>query len=87
MVVNPQGPGSSYDPREPTIPKHVMRGGSHLCSEHHCTGYWPSARSKASPDTSLSHTGFRCVMTPEMAAHTAAHTAPDQMLPTAAPPH
>jgi sulfatase modifying factor 1 len=66
VVVNPQGPDSSYDPREPTVPKRVHRGGSYLCDESYCSGYRPSARMKASPDTSLSHTGFRCVMPPAM---------------------
>jgi formylglycine-generating enzyme len=64
VVVNPQGPDSSYDPREPTVPKRVHRGGSYLCHESYCSGYRPSARMKASPDTSLSHTGFRCVLPP-----------------------
>jgi sulfatase modifying factor 1 len=66
VVVNPQGPDNSYDPREPTVPKRVHRGGSYLCHESYCSGYRPSARMKASPDTSLSHTGFRCVMLPAM---------------------
>jgi formylglycine-generating enzyme required for sulfatase activity len=70
IVVNPQGPDSSYDPHEPTVPKRVHRGGSYLCHESYCSGYRPSARMKASPDTSLSHTGFRCMLTPDKAART-----------------
>ena len=58
---NPQGPADSYDPEEPGMPKRVGRGGSYLCSDLYCKGYRPSARQKTSPDTSLSHTGFRCV--------------------------
>jgi sulfatase modifying factor 1 len=69
-VVNPEGPDSSYDPHEPTVPKRVARGGSYLCHASYCTGYRPSARTKVSPDTSLSHTGFRCAMTADMAAKT-----------------
>ena len=59
---NPKGPPASFDPTEPGIPKKVLRGGSYLCSDVYCTGYRPSARMKSSPDTGLSHTGFRCVM-------------------------
>jgi formylglycine-generating enzyme len=66
VAVNPQGPDSSYDPHEPTVPKRVHRGGSYLCHESYCSGYRPSARMKASPDTSLSHTGFRCVRPPAL---------------------
>ena len=58
---NPGGPAESYDPNEPGVWKRVQRGGSYLCAESYCTGYRPSARMKASPDTGLSHTGFRCV--------------------------
>jgi sulfatase modifying factor 1 len=61
VVVNPTGPKSSFDPDEPYSPKRVCRGGSYLCSDNYCTGYRPSARMKSSPDTSLAHTGFRCV--------------------------
>jgi formylglycine-generating enzyme len=58
---NPTGPIDSFDPNEPNVPKKIMRGGSYLCSDLYCTGYRPSARMKSSPDTGLSHTGFRCV--------------------------
>jgi formylglycine-generating enzyme required for sulfatase activity len=61
VTVNPQGPPSGYDPQEPYTPKRVTRGGSFLCSDQYCSGYRPSARMKTSPDTSLSHTGFRVV--------------------------
>jgi formylglycine-generating enzyme required for sulfatase activity len=71
-VVNPAGPADSLDPREPQTPKRVVRGGSFLCSDCYCSGYRPSARMSTSPDTGLSHTGFRCVMTSEMWQHAAA---------------
>jgi formylglycine-generating enzyme required for sulfatase activity len=58
---NPQGPADSFDPEEPGVAKRVGRGGSFLCSDMYCKGYRPSARQKTSPDTGLSHTGFRCV--------------------------
>ena len=61
VAKNPAGPKDSFDPNEPGTAKRVTRGGSYLCSELYCTGYRPSARMKTSPDTGLSHTGFRCV--------------------------
>ena len=61
VPVNPRGPADSLDPNEPGTPKRVMRGGSFLCSDVYCAGYRPAARMKSSPDTGLSHTGFRCV--------------------------
>jgi formylglycine-generating enzyme required for sulfatase activity len=60
------GPTTSSDPAEPGVPKRVSRGGSFLCSDSYCIGYRPSARMKSSADTSLVHTGFRCVVTPQM---------------------
>ncbi len=58
---NPAGPGGSYDPQEPLVPKRVQRGGSFLCHDSYCSSYRVSARMKSSQDTGLSHSGFRCV--------------------------
>ncbi|MCZ6652027.1 MAG: formylglycine-generating enzyme family protein [Planctomycetota bacterium] len=63
VVINPQGPNDSFDPQERHAPKRVQRGGSFLCQDSYCAGYRPSARMKTTPDTSLSHSGFRCVRT------------------------
>jgi formylglycine-generating enzyme required for sulfatase activity len=60
-ITNPEGPQSSYDPGEPNIAKRVKRGGSFLCCEQYCSSYRPSARMKASPDSSQNHLGFRAV--------------------------
>jgi sulfatase modifying factor 1 len=68
-AMNPQGPADSYDPEEPYIPKRVQRGGSFLCHVDYCASYRPSARMKASPDTSLVHTGFRCVLSAQPPAN------------------
>jgi len=54
----------SLDPNELGVPKRITKGGSFLCSEKYCTGYRPSARMASDPKTSLSHTGFRCVVNP-----------------------
>jgi formylglycine-generating enzyme required for sulfatase activity len=59
---NPAGPVDSFDPDEPGVQKRVGRGGSYLCSDMYCKGYRPAARQKTSPDTGLSHTGFRCAL-------------------------
>jgi formylglycine-generating enzyme required for sulfatase activity len=63
VVVNPRGPGDSWDPNEtiPGTPKHVIRGGSFLCHITYCESYRPAARRGLTPDTGMSHTGFRCV--------------------------
>jgi sulfatase modifying factor 1 len=61
QTTNPGGPAISYDPDQPTVPVRVVRGGSFMCNASYCSGYRVSARMKASPDTSLENTGFRCV--------------------------
>ncbi len=58
---NPKGPGEkeSFDPREPGVAKHVIKGGSYLCSPNYCSRYRPAARESQSPDTGTTHIGFR----------------------------
>jgi hypothetical protein len=51
IVSNPVGRVSGFDPEEPPAPKHVIRGGSFLCSEAFCFSYRPAARMKLSPDS------------------------------------
>ena len=63
---NPPGPKSSLDPQEPDIIKRVQRGGSFMCSDSYCVAYRNSARMKGEEDTGAFHTGFRCVLTPDM---------------------
>lgn len=46
-------PGSS-------IPRRVLKGGSHLCSPEYCLRFRPAARSPQAEDTAMSHIGFRC---------------------------
>ncbi len=57
---DPPGPTDSFDPEEPGTKKRVQRGGSYLCNDSYCGGYRPGARMKCTPDTGLSHSGFRC---------------------------
>jgi len=64
-IASPTGPRDSFDPQEPAASKRVLRGGSFLCNATYCAGYRPSTQMKTTPDTSLSHSGFRCVMTPD----------------------
>ncbi len=58
---NPQGPGSPYDPAEPTEKKRVHRGGSFLCTDEYCTRYMVGTRGKGEETTASNHVGFRCV--------------------------
>ncbi len=64
VSVNPTGPPRSLDPARPFTPQRVQRGGSFLCHDSYCSRYRPSARHGCSPDTGMSHVGFRCVRTP-----------------------
>jgi formylglycine-generating enzyme required for sulfatase activity len=65
---NPRGgdEAGSYDPATPdvTIPRKVLKGGSHLCAANYCRRYRPAARYPHPIDTSTSHIGFRCVRRP-----------------------
>jgi formylglycine-generating enzyme required for sulfatase activity len=60
ITVNPQGPEKAHDPQRPFGPQRVQKGGSFLCNDSYCSRYRPSARHGSSPDTGMSHVGFRC---------------------------
>lgn len=60
-TTNPKGSENYYDPREPYLAKHVIRGGSFLCNDSYCSGYRVSRRMGSTRDSGFSHTGFRCV--------------------------
>jgi formylglycine-generating enzyme required for sulfatase activity len=60
LVVNPQGPAHSFDPRQ-LPPQRVHRGGSFLCCVGYCFNFRPGARTGCTPDNGMSHLGFRCV--------------------------
>jgi sulfatase modifying factor 1 len=57
-------PDGSYDRGRPgaSIPRRVIKGGSHLCAPSYCLRYRPAARQPEAVDTSTSHIGFRCVI-------------------------
>jgi formylglycine-generating enzyme required for sulfatase activity len=72
LAVNPVGPEETNDPQRPFMPQRVQKGGSFLCHASYCSRYRPSARHGCSPDTGMSHVGFRCVKSaePGLAAET-----------------
>jgi len=45
-----------------TIPRRVIKGGSHLCAPNYCLRYRPAARQGQAVDSSTNHLGFRCVL-------------------------
>jgi sulfatase modifying factor 1 len=57
----------SYDRGRPgaSVPRRVIKGGSHLCAPSYCLRYRPAARQPEAIDTSTSHIGFRCVVRDE----------------------
>ncbi len=61
-AIDPPGPPRSHDPSQPDAPLRVQRGGSFLCNDSYCSRYRPSARHGCTPDTGMSHAGFRCVV-------------------------
>ena len=61
VTVNPAGPSASNDPLRPYTTQRSQRGGSFLCNDSYCSRYRPSARHGGTPDTGISHVGFRCV--------------------------
>ena len=51
----------SFDPQEPSVAKHVVKGGSFLCAPNFCSRYRPAARQGQEPNTGMAHIGFRLV--------------------------
>lgn len=43
-----------------TVPRRVLKGGSHLCAPEYCLRYRPAARSPQAEDSATTHIGFRC---------------------------
>jgi formylglycine-generating enzyme len=64
VIINPTGPERTIDPLHEFEQRRVQKGGSFLCNDSYCTRYRPSARHGGSPDTGMSHVGFRCVKSP-----------------------
>jgi formylglycine-generating enzyme required for sulfatase activity len=59
----------SYAPAgEPgaTLPRMVIKGGSHLCAPNYCLRYRPAARQPQMIDTGTAHLGFRCITRPHV---------------------
>ena len=50
-----------HEPQE-TIPRNVIKGGSHLYAPSYCLRYRPAARQGEAVDTATTHIGFRCVL-------------------------
>jgi formylglycine-generating enzyme len=49
-------------PAPEAIPRHTLKGGSHLCAPSYSLRFRPAARQCAAIDTSSGHIGFRCVV-------------------------
>lgn len=67
LIVNPLGPAEAVTDAANArdfAPQRVQRGGSFLCCDQYCSRYRPSARHGSTPDTGMSHVGFRCVRSP-----------------------
>jgi len=59
---NPKGPDTTADPRNPhASDSRVQKGDSFLCHRSYCESYRLSAKMAATPDSGMSHLGFRCV--------------------------
>jgi sulfatase modifying factor 1 len=49
------------DPASPSVPRHLIKGGSFLCADNFCFRFRPAARQPGPPDSGASHIGFRTV--------------------------
>lgn len=65
-TVNPrvgvaEGSYGADEPGGAHVPRRVLKGGSHLCSEEYCQRYRPAARQAQQVESAMSHIGFRCI--------------------------
>ncbi len=61
-TINPSGPKRSFVPNGPNTAKHVIKGGSYLCTPDYCMRYRPTARHPQDYTMGTSHIGFRTVL-------------------------
>ncbi|MEX2446084.1 MAG: formylglycine-generating enzyme family protein [Dehalococcoidia bacterium] len=61
-VLSPDGSYDDHDSGAAHVPRHVIKGGSHLCAPNYCWRYRPAARQAQMVDSGMSHIGFRCVV-------------------------
>lgn len=54
----------------------VQRGGSFLCDPGFCAGFRATARAHSTPNSSLMHVGFRCVLEPDQTSPLAGRVLP-----------
>ncbi|MBL4836897.1 MAG: formylglycine-generating enzyme family protein [Kordiimonadaceae bacterium] len=57
--INATLPLEGFDPRQPDVPVHVIKGGSYLCANNFCLRYRPAAREAQDAYLGSSHIGFR----------------------------
>ena len=66
LVLRSAQPAPSIDLEIPcpgeSVPRRVIKGGSHLCAPNYCLRYRPAARQGQAIDSSTTHLGFRCVL-------------------------
>ena len=58
----PASPCCAPDGADESLPRMVIKGGSHLCAPNYCLRYRPAARQAEAVDTGTGHIGFRCVL-------------------------
>lgn len=70
-------PGMGFDPKQPGVPVHVIKGGSFLCAADYCARYRPAARQAQDDVLSTSHIGFRTVRDASSTAEYSQHVRPE----------
>ena len=63
-AVEEGGAPNSARSSDTSLPRHVIKGGSYLCSDDFCYRYRPAARTDGPPDGGATHIGFRTVWRP-----------------------